>query len=199
MNWRIAGLSLAVMLAGGSLMGDALAHQAKNDSNEKEQGEQERQVTEKKVPAAALEALKTLAGGAAFIGFAEEIEHGHKFYEGSWIGAHGNVDALVTPTGDIVEIEEIVPPGEVPPSARAATARAWGSDQALTWEKKTLIMYEAHFMKGSHEQEMLLTPDGRPIAEEGSATPKVTANRDDGDDDDDEVESDEDENEVEEY
>lgn len=44
-------------------------------------------------------------GTAAIRELAEETEHGHKLYEGSWTGTHGNVDALVTESGDLVEIE----------------------------------------------------------------------------------------------
>jgi len=78
----------------------------------------EREVTEAEVPPAALAALKKLAGAAAFTEFAEEVEHGRKFYEGSWKGPDGNVDAVVTPTGDVVEIEEILPPEKIPAGDR---------------------------------------------------------------------------------
>ncbi|MCC6358057.1 MAG: hypothetical protein IT450_04885, partial [Phycisphaerales bacterium] len=53
----------------------------------------EKKVKEADVPAPALAALKKLAGGAAFTEFAEEVEHGVKYYEGSWKGPDGNVDA----------------------------------------------------------------------------------------------------------
>lgn len=129
--------------------------------------EQERSVKETEVPAAALGALKKLAGGAAITEFAEEIEHGHKFYEGSWKGADGNVDALVTEAGDLVEIEEAVPTEKVPGPARAAVEREAGKDAKLAWEKKTLLLYEVHFKKDGKVRELILTPDGRRFHEEG--------------------------------
>lgn len=129
--------------------------------------EQERSVKESEVPAAAMAALKKLAGAAPFTEFAEEIEHGHKFYEGSWKGPDGNVDALVTEAGDLVEIEEETPSAKVPAAARAEAEKAAGKDAKLSWEKKTFVMYEVHYKKDGKGQEMILTPDGRTFHEEG--------------------------------
>jgi hypothetical protein len=133
------------------------------DANE----ESEREVKESEVPAAALSALRKLAAGATLTEFAEEVEHGHKFYEGSWKGKDGNVDGLVTESGDVVEIEEMIPDSSVPSAVRAELAKAFGSDARIEVERKTLVVYEGHFSKGGKEVEMLLTPDGRPYHEEG--------------------------------
>lgn len=132
------------------------------------QGEQERKVTEADVPKAALEALKRLADKAKITEFAEEIEHGHKFYEGSWAGPNGNVDALVTESGDLVEIEETIPADKVPTVVRAETEKEAGKGTKVMFEKKTLVMYEAHFKKGDMGHEVILTPDGRRYQEEGA-------------------------------
>jgi hypothetical protein len=128
--------------------------------------EQERKVTEAEVPKAALDALKKLAGGAAFTEFAEEIEHGHKFYEGSWKGPNGNIDALVTESGDVVEIEETIPNDKVASAARDAAQKAAGANAKLSFEKKTMILYEVHYQKDGKGHEMILTPDGRTHHEE---------------------------------
>jgi len=135
--------------------------------DKKEPAEQERSVKEAEVPAAAVATLKTLAGKAAITEFAEEIEHGHKFYEGSWKGPDGNVDALVTEVGDLVEIEEVIPAGKVPAPARAEAEKEAGKEAKLMWEKKTVVMYEVHFKKDGKGREMILTPDGRRFHEEG--------------------------------
>lgn len=84
----------------------------------------ERSVKQSDVPAVALAALKKLAGDASFTAFAEEIEHGHKFYEGSWKGPDGNVDALVTEDGNVVEIEESLSTTRIPAAVRAAAGEA---------------------------------------------------------------------------
>ena len=109
-------------------------------AQEKKVEDSERAVKENEVPAAALATLKKLAGAAAITEFAEEIEHGNKFYEGSWKGPDGNVDALVTEAG---------------------------KEAKLMWEKKTLVLYEVHFKKDGKGREIILTPDGRRYYEEG--------------------------------
>lgn len=137
--------------------------------------EQERQVKEAEVPPAALAALKKLAGGAALTEFAEEIEHGIKYYEGSWKGPDGNVDALVTEAGDLVELEERVPADKVPGGVRSAVEKEAGKDAKTSWERKTLYLYEAHFKKDGKGRELLYTADGRRFREESDG---------DGDEDD---------------
>ena len=156
--WLRASGGVAVALLGG-LIAFAQPKPAALD--------QERKGKEAEVPEAALDALKKIADKATIKEFAEEIEHGHKFYEGTWSGPNGNVDCLVTETGDLVEIEEIISADKVPAVARAAAEKEAGKDAKLTWEKKTVVMYEVHFKKGDKGQEMILTPDGRRYHEEG--------------------------------
>lgn len=132
-----------------------------------EEKEVERKVTEAEVPAAALAALKKLAAGAEITEFTEEIEHGSTFYEGSWKNPAGaNVDVLVTPTGDLVEIEEQVSNDKVPAAVLKAAQKAAGKNTTLAFEKKTMILYEVKFQKGDVGHELLLTPDGRRVEEE---------------------------------
>ena len=146
------GCTLALILAAGVFV---------NAQDKPAAVEQERSVKEKEVPAAALASLKKLAAGAAFTEFAEEIEDGHTFYEGSWKGPDGNVDVLVTDTGELVEIEEEVPSAKVPASVRAEAEKEAGVGANLTWEKKTMVLYEVHFKKNGKGREIILTPDGR--------------------------------------
>ena len=154
--WLRTGSGLAVALLGALI---AFARQGAPL-------EQERKVKESEVPKAALEALRKVAEKATITEFAEEIEHGHKFYEGSWKGPTGNVDCLVTETGDLVEIEEVIPADKVPATARNAVEKEAGKDAKLSWEKKTIVMYEVHIKKADKAREMILTPDGRRIHEE---------------------------------
>jgi hypothetical protein len=134
----------------------------KKDEDENEgKGEVERKVKEAKVPKAAMATLKKLADGAKITEFAEEIEFGHTFYEGSWKNRSGaNIDVLVTQTGDLVEIEQQVDIDEVPAAALKMARKAAGKDAELVFEKKTMILYEVKFQKGDSRHELLLTPDG---------------------------------------
>ncbi len=143
---------------------DEKEEQAKKGKGEKET---EREVTEAEVPKAALAALKKLAAGAKITEFAEEVEHGHTFYEGSWKAPSGkNMDVLVTPTGDLVEIEEQVASEDVPAAVLAVAQKAAGKKAPLAFEKKTMLLYEVKFSKGDRRHELLLTPDGRRAQEE---------------------------------
>lgn len=165
------GCAACVILLGGLLA---------SAQNKPAQEEQERKVKEGEVPKAALDALKKLAGSATLTEFSEEIEHGHKFYEGSWKGPDGNVDALVTESGDMVELEEIIPADKAPAAVRAEVEKEAGKDAKVSWEKKTFVMYEVHFKKDGKGREMMFTPDGRRYYEEGAEK----GEQDDDDEDD---------------
>ncbi|MGE0479297.1 MAG: hypothetical protein AB7Q17_02375 [Phycisphaerae bacterium] len=160
----------AVALAGGVLLFAQANHKPQ---------EQERSIAEKEVPAAALAALRKLAGDAKITEYAEEIEHGHTYYEGSWKGPDGHVDVLVTPAGDVVEIEEAFPADRVPAGPRAAAAKEAGADAAMKWERKTLYLYEAHFKRDGRGREILFTADGRRFHEESDADRDEHEDRDD--------------------
>lgn len=156
---------IRTLAAGGAiLLGGLLALAQITPAQE----EQERKVKDSEVPKAALEALRKLAGTAEIKELAEEIEHGHRFYEGSWTGPNGNIDALVTESGDLVEIEEMIPAGKVPSAARAEAEKEAGKDATLTFEKKTMVLYEIHFEREGKGRETILTPDGRRYNEEGA-------------------------------
>lgn len=151
------------------------------DHLKKLNGESERQVTKDEVPKAALATLKELAGRAKITEFAEEIEFGHIFYEGSWKSDSGaNIDVLVTKSGDLVEIEEQV--DKVPAVVLKAALKAAGKGAKLSFEKKTMILYEVKFSKNKNRHELLLTPDGRRVEEE---TEKAKTKSDEDEDDDD--------------
>ncbi|MEE8576749.1 MAG: UvrB/UvrC motif-containing protein, partial [candidate division Zixibacteria bacterium] len=157
----------------------------KDKGDNKDKGEIERKVKEAKVPAAALATLKKYADGAKITEFAEEVEFGHTFYEGSWKHRSGaNMDVLVTQTGDLVEIELQVDIKKVPRAALKMARKVAGKDVELVFEKKTMILYEVKFKKGNSQHELLLTPDGRRVEEE--IEKGKPDNEDDEDDDDDE-------------
>lgn len=123
--------------------------------------EHERKVSQKDVPAAALEALKRLAGKNELIQIEEETEHGQTYYEGAWLGPQGRIEALVTTGGDLVETEEVVKADQVPHPVMDAIRKVAGKDAKLYLEKKTMWLYEVKFDKGPGRHEYLFFPDGR--------------------------------------
>jgi hypothetical protein len=160
--WKLS----AVLILVGTVL--CMIAYAAERSESAERGESEHKVTREQVPAAALAALEKLAAGAEITEFAEEVEHGQTFYEGSYKNRSGtNTDALVTPAGDAVEIEEQVDAYSVPAAVLKAATEAAGKGNRLTFEKKTTILYEIHFRKGGERHELVLTPDGRHNEKEG--------------------------------
>ena len=152
-------LLMAIML---SVAGCAAADQPKKPA------EVEREVTAGEVPKPALKTLKRRSRDAEITEFAEEIEHGHTFYEGSWKNKRTgkNIDMLVTKAGAVVEIEEEVGIKAVPKAVSKAARQAAGKNVKLAFEKKTMVLYEVKFTKNGKRYELLLTPDGRTIEEE---------------------------------
>ncbi len=150
--------------------------------NDPKGGDYEKQIKESEVPKAALDTLKKLAGGAPFTEFAEEVEHGQKYYEGSWKTADGNVDGLVTETGDVVEIEESIPAAKVPNGAKTAIEKTAGKDTTVHFERKTVYLFEAHFKSDGKGREIIVTADGREFHEDCGKE----GQKEDGDDDDEE-------------
>lgn len=173
-------LSAGVVILCGAMWVAGQEKKAKEEPKESE-----RSVEEAEVPAAALAALKKLAGGTAITEFAEEIEHGHKFYEGSWKGPDGNIDGLVTEAGDVVELEETVAAAKVPAGVRAAMEKEAGAGAALVYERKTVYFYEAHFKKDGKGREVIMTADARVFHEEGGDDDEKEGDDDEGGEDDD--------------
>jgi len=205
-NWKLVALmvvfALILCAAASAQKGKRKARKAKKAAAAAK--EVERQVTADQVPAAAMATLKKLAGGAKITEFAEEIEHGSTFYEGSWKSRSGtNTDVLVTKAGALVEIEEKIGTDDVPAAVLKAARKAAGRGAELLYEKKTMILYEIKFSKADARHELLLTPDGRRIEEEiekgkseeedeGNGNGNAKAQEDDDEDDEDEDDDDED-------
>lgn len=158
-RWCAALIALGASFAGGRMVAGAQDKQAAQES--------ERKVKESDVPAAALVALKKLAAGAPITEFAEEIEHGCTYYEGSWKGPDGNIDGLVTEAGDVVEIEESITEDKAPRSVRSAAEKEAGKDGKITWERKTVYLYEIHFKKDGKGRELVFSADGLRFAAPG--------------------------------
>ena len=157
-------IQLGALTAFALLVGGWMAFAQPKQSEEKE-----RKVKESEVPAAALAALKKAAGDKKLTQIEEEIEHGQKFYEGQWKGPDGKVEVLVTESGDLVEIEEMVSSDQVPMAVRKAASKDAGKDAKLAFEKKTAISYEIHFKKDGKRREITYAPTGSRYHEEGKA------------------------------
>ncbi len=184
-HWKLV---VIMVLLGAVLCEATYARKRKEERKRSSPAEAERKVTEAQVPVDALAALKRLAAGAKITEFAEEIEHGHTFYEGSWKARSGaKMDVLVTKTGALVEIEKQVGARQVPAAVRRAALKAAGRGAELAFEKKTMVLYEVKFQKGNSRHELLVTPDGRHVEHEIEKVKRDEDEDEDEDDDDEEV------------
>ncbi len=129
-------------------------------------GNDERKLTEKEVPPAALATLKKLAGAATITEFEEETEFGHKCYEAVWKGPGGEIEAEVTADGELIELEEDITADQVPAAVKAAAEKEAGKDAKITYTRVTIHGYEVEFKKDGKGKEMTLTPGGGKMGEE---------------------------------
>jgi hypothetical protein len=153
----LAAVGMSFILIGGLI---AFAQDKGEKGEKKGKEEKERVLKESEVPPAVMATLKKVAGTAKLDKFEEEIEHGQKYYEGSFTTPEGKTDVLVAENGELVEIEEAVAPDKVPAAVKAAAEKEAGKDAKVFFEKKTHIMYEIKFTKGEKRHEIVLLPDG---------------------------------------
>jgi len=166
-NWKLV---VVMTVLGAMLCVIAVAQKGEREAGvrESEADEGERAVTQAEVSPGALATLRKLAAGAEITEFAREIEHGVARYEASWETVAGvRIDALVTQAGALLEIEEQMQADQVPIAVRQAAQQAAGASTSLTFEKKTVVLYEVKFQKAGGQHELVLTADGCSAEGEG--------------------------------
>src|SRR5262249_21726160 len=100
-------------------------------------------------------------------GFSKETEHGKTYYEVEMkINGHGK-DVLIDSTGRVVEIEEEVALGALPPDVQAGIAQQAGKGKVLKVESITkdnaVVMYEAQIRKAGKKSEIKVGLDGKRL------------------------------------
>lgn len=145
-----------------------------------DEDDNEDDITFDQIPAPARMALQQLAGGAKILKAEREKEHGALVYEAEWSVNGASHEAAVTAEGALLEIEEIIPVEKAPAAVRAAIAKHFGARATVVVEKKMIVLYEVAGRINGQQEELLVFPTGRVIAE-----PDDDDDDDDGDDDDD--------------
>jgi hypothetical protein len=172
----LAAVSISFVLLGGLI---AFAQDKGEKGEKKGKEEKERVIKESEVPPAVMAAFKKVAGTAKIDKFEEEMEHGHKYFEASFTTPDGKTDVLVSESGEVIEIEEGIPAGKVPAAVKAAAEKEAGKDAKLTFEKKTVTMYEVKFTKADKKHELVLMPDGRQHGKNGRGEEEDDEDEDD--------------------
>ena len=118
------------------------------------------------MPLAVQKTIREQTGGATIIGTLTEIENGKTFYECESLVNGRTRDFLVDKTGAIVEVEDQVSLGEVPPRVNTAVRRAAAGGRLTKLERVKrgdTITYEAAVVKNGKKTGMESGRDGSAL------------------------------------
>jgi len=118
------------------------------------------------LPLAVQATVKEQSKGATIRGYAKEVENGKTTYEVEMtVNGHGK-DISMNQKGTVIEVEEEVPLGNIPSSAKSAIEKAAGGGEILKVESvvhgATVVAYEAQVRHGSKRSEVRVNPEGKP-------------------------------------
>lgn len=121
------------------------------------------------LPPAVQATVKEQSKGAAVRGYAKEVENGKMTYEVEMtVNGHGK-DVSMDQNGTVIEVEEEVPLGSIPSSAKSAIEKSAGAGKILKVESvahgATVVAYEAQVRRGSKRSEVRVNPEGKPAPE----------------------------------
>ena len=135
------------------------------------EGEEERQVTEKEVPGAVLQAFNNAYPGATVKEYAEEKEDGQTFYEVSCEFEGRKIDAVYNPDGIVFAIEEVIRVEELPDIIHQAIAKEFQQfsiEMAKKIEKEGKLLFEVKLLNTQNQKkyELLFSDDGKLVEKE---------------------------------
>ena len=129
---------------------------------------QEKKIKRSDLPAAVEKTVAEQSKGATIKGFATEVEDGKKIYEAEMIvNGHGK-DISIDEKGNVIEIEEEVAIGSLPPTVKDSLMKAAGKGniekvESLTKQGK-IVAYEAVVKTGTKRSEIQVGPDGKKLS-----------------------------------
>jgi hypothetical protein len=129
---------------------------------------QEKTITRAELPPAVEKAVAEQSKGATIKGFSTEIEDGKRVYEAALtVNGHGR-DISIDQQGNVIEVEEEVAFGSLPPAVKEGLTRAAGTGtigkvESLT-KKGKLVAYEAVVQTGKKRSEIQVGPGGKKLA-----------------------------------
>ena len=129
---------------------------------------QEKKIERSDLPAAVEKTVAEQSKGATIKGFATEVEDGKKIYEAEMVvNGHGK-DISIDDKGNVIEIEEEVAIGSLPPTVKDSLMKAAGKGtiekvESLTKQGK-IVAYEAAVKTGTKRSEIQVGPDGKKLS-----------------------------------
>lgn len=131
---------------------------------------QEKRIKRSDLPTAVEKTVEAESKGATIRGFAREVEDGRLRYEAELMLNGHSKDVTMDATGAIVEVEEQVAIGSLPPrvkeglQARAGKAKLLKVESIVKHDK--VVAYEAQVMGDGKRSEVQVGPDGKPLDHE---------------------------------
>jgi len=131
---------------------------------------QEKSIKRSDLPPAVEKAVVEQTQGATVRSFSQEKENGQTFYEVELMVNGHSKDVLMDPDGAVVEVEEQVATGSLPPLVRAGL-QAQASDCKLVkveilTKKGKLVAYEAQVLTKGKKSEVQVGPNGKRLDHE---------------------------------
>ena len=155
-----------------TLAAPAAARQRSAESQEsakEKEGDSERPVKMRELPAAVRETVREQSRGAKIRGLSVETENGVTNYEVE-LRVNGHTrDVLIDPSGAVVAVEEQVTLASLPAAVREAIERNAGGGRIVLVESISkggvVEAYEAHVRRAGKTIEIKVGPDGQLIPE----------------------------------
>lgn len=130
--------------------------------------DQEKRIKRSDLPPAVEKTVVAQSEGAVIRGFSQEREKGKMFYEAKLLVDGHSKDVLMDADGKVVEVEEQVPIESLSPEVRQGLQTKAGSGKLVKVESLTkagkLVAYEAQVLTNGKKSEVLVRPDGKPLA-----------------------------------
>jgi hypothetical protein len=121
----------------------------------------------KTLPAAVLHQAKVEVGDATIRGCVKDKEDGKLTYEVETLKDGRSRDILFDASGTVLEVEQEVAAGSLPPAVSDAIARAANGSKVGKVESVTrggvIASYETTIMKKGRRQEIAFSPQGTPV------------------------------------
>ncbi len=130
----------------------------------------EKQIAKKDLPPAVQKTAEAQARGATIRGYAKDHEDGQWEYEVEmWVDGHSK-DVTIAPDGRLLEVEEEVSLGALPPAVRAGLRTRAKKGTITKVESITrhgkIVAYEAQVAAAGRHREIQVGPDGGRLAHE---------------------------------
>lgn len=130
----------------------------------------EKPVSRAELPPAVQKTIDEQSKGAAIKRFVKDNEDGQLEYEAEMIVDGHSKDISVAPDGRLIEIEEQVDVGNLPPDVRSGLAAKAGRGTITKIEsikkRGTIVAYEAQVMTAGRHSEIQVGPNGQGLDHE---------------------------------